>query len=90
MLNLVYGILICAIGIPMFGGFQLEAGTLLCIILDGLLIMVSYAAMFNLLAMLPVSYTHLGAADGRLPRGWVCLLLRAGMLRTAGFIDRER
>ncbi|MCU6734106.1 ABC transporter permease subunit [Diplocloster agilis] len=57
VLNLVYGILICAIGIPMFGGFQLEAGTLLCIILDGLLIMVSYAAMFNLLAMLLANKT---------------------------------
>ena len=29
---------------------------------------------------------EVGAADGGLPRGWVCLLLRTGMLRTAGFL----
>ncbi|MBU9728992.1 ABC transporter permease subunit [Diplocloster modestus] len=52
VLNLIYGILICAVGIPIFGGFQIPPDTLLAMILDGLLVMVSYAAIFNLFTML--------------------------------------
>lgn len=51
-LNVVYSIFICAIGIPMFGGFVMPAGILIQTIVTGLLMMVSYAALFNMITML--------------------------------------
>lgn len=48
---------ICAAGIPLFGGFAMPAEILLQIIITGVLIMVSYAALFNMLAMLLTNKT---------------------------------
>ena len=49
--NLVYLALVSLIGIPLFGGFQLETGTLLLLMADGWLAIIAYAAIFNLLSM---------------------------------------
>ncbi|MCR1840269.1 ABC transporter permease subunit [Murimonas intestini] len=56
-LNVVCTASICAVGIPLFGGFAMPAGMLIQIIITGVLIMVSYAALFNMLAMLLTNKT---------------------------------
>ena len=50
--NLVYLALVSLIGIPLFGGFQLETGTLLLLMTDGMLAIIAYAAIFNMLTMI--------------------------------------
>ena len=52
LLNLSYIIVVCAVGIPLFGFFHASASVMLKLILDGTLMMVSYAAVFNLMSML--------------------------------------
>lgn len=52
LLNLSYFIIVCAVGIPLFGFFHASASIMLKLILDGTLMMVSYAAIFNLMSML--------------------------------------
>ncbi|SCJ90153.1 Uncharacterized protein conserved in bacteria [uncultured Eubacterium sp.] len=49
--NLVYLVATALIGIPLFGGLQSETGTLLLLMADGLLAIIAYAAVFNMLAM---------------------------------------
>lgn len=49
--NLVYLLAVSIAGIPLFGGFQLETGTLLLLMFDGMLAIVAYAAIFNMLSM---------------------------------------
>lgn len=49
--SLVYLLTVSIAGIPLFGGFQLETGTLLLLIFDGMLAIVAYAAIFNMLSM---------------------------------------
>lgn len=44
--NLVYLALVSLIGIPLFGGFQLETGTLLLLMTDGMLAIIAYACNF--------------------------------------------
>lgn len=50
--NLIYMLLISAIGMPLFGGFKSETGTLLLLIFDGILMIIAYAAIFNMLSMI--------------------------------------
>lgn len=50
--NLVYLLTASMIGIPLFGGFQLETGTLLLLMADGMLAIIAYAAFFNMLTMM--------------------------------------
>lgn len=49
--NLVYLLASAVVGIPLFGGFQLETSTLLLLMADGMLALIAYAAVFNMLAM---------------------------------------
>lgn len=49
--NLVYLLTASIVGIPIFGSFQLETGTLLLLMFDGMLAIVAYAAIFNMLSM---------------------------------------
>lgn len=49
--NLVYLLTVSIAGIPLFGGFQLETGALLLLMFDGMLAIVAYAAIFNMLSM---------------------------------------
>lgn len=52
ILNICYFVVVCAVGIPLFGFFHASLSIILKLILDGTLMMVSYAAIFNLLSML--------------------------------------
>lgn len=49
--SLVYLLTVSIAGIPLFGGFQLETGALLLLMFDGMLAIVAYAAIFNMLSM---------------------------------------
>lgn len=51
-LNIIYIIIVCIVGIPLFGLIQVSASIMLRLILDGTLMLISYAAVFNLLSML--------------------------------------
>jgi hypothetical protein len=52
LLNICYFVVACAVGIPLFGFFHASVSVMLKLILDGTLMMVSYAAVFNILSML--------------------------------------
>ncbi|MDF2985938.1 MAG: hypothetical protein K0R50_1448, partial [Eubacterium sp.] len=52
VLNITYIVVVCAVGIPLFGFFHASAAVMLKLILDGTLMLVSYAAVFNFLSMM--------------------------------------
>lgn len=52
MLSGIYIVVSCAVGMPMYGGFQMEAGALLLLVLDGTLAIVAYTAVFHMVSML--------------------------------------
>lgn len=47
-----YGVLMLAVGVPLFGGFQMPAASLMMRFLDAFLLVLVYAALWNLLTML--------------------------------------
>lgn len=49
--NLIYMLIILVAGTPIFGGLHMATGTLLLILLDGILMITAYAAIFNMLSM---------------------------------------
>lgn len=51
-LNLVYWVVICAVGIPWIGWIEMPLKTFVILVFDGTLMIVAYAAVFNMLAML--------------------------------------
>ena len=51
-LNLSYALVVCAVGIPLCGWFTASAGTILSLIADGVLMLISYAAIFTMAGML--------------------------------------
>ncbi len=52
LMHIVYAAVVCAVGIPLFGFFQMSASTLGMLILNGTLMLISYAAIFTMLSML--------------------------------------
>lgn len=51
-LNIVYSLIICIIGLPILGGIEMPMESFLFIVLDGLFMIVAYAAIYNMIAML--------------------------------------
>lgn len=49
--NMIYMLIILVVGTPIFGGLHMATGTLLLILLDGILMITAYAAIFNMLSM---------------------------------------
>lgn len=55
---LFYAVVVCLIGIPMFGFFQNSISLILMMFLDSLLLITLYGAIFNLIAMLITNKAH--------------------------------
>ena len=51
-LNIVYSAIICMIGLPLLGGIEMPIKSFLFIILDGIFMIVAYAAIYNMITML--------------------------------------
>lgn len=51
-LNLIYIVIICIVGLPWLGGIEMPIQSFLYIIVDGTFMIIAYAAIFNMLAML--------------------------------------
>ena len=64
----------CLFGIPAFGGFQSDAGTILLLILSSILCVAVYSALFTMISMLIAS---------RAASVTVCLLIALAILLTA-------
>lgn len=52
LLNVVYSAIICMIGLPSLGGIEMPVKSFIFIILDGIFMIVAYAAIYNMIAML--------------------------------------
>ncbi len=91
LLNCIYMAAVCAIGIPLFGGFQMEWHTVLLLAADGTLAVIAYAAIFHLLAVL-ISSKAAAAVISLL--GTVIVMFALGyltaLLSSAEFIDTMR
>lgn len=75
---LVYLAVVCAIGIPIFGFFETKPSVLALWLLDAILLIIVYAALFNLLSMLCSSKAT--AAVVSLVLIFVFLMLASGLL----------
>lgn len=51
-------ILICAVGIPMFGAVQMKLSSVVLLFVDGIFLCIAYASIYNLIAMLNSSKAH--------------------------------
>lgn len=52
LLNVIYSVIICMIGLPLLGGIEMPVKSFIFIILDGIFMIVAYAAIYNMIAML--------------------------------------
>ncbi len=58
LLNISYMVIVCSVGIPLFGFFHASAPVMFNLILDGTLMMVSYAEVFTFLSMMVQNKTN--------------------------------